>query len=115
MAESICSSKEIAQGEVKAFPVGEGKILIYHLSDGFFATQANCTHLFWPLKGGRIIEDRCIQCPFHHARFDIRSGAVEQWACRPPGIGALNPLRPEKALQTRLVREQDGLLYLQEG
>lgn len=112
MAERVCTSTDIPEGEVRAFSAQERQVLVFHLSDGFYATQAHCTHLFWPLKGGQIIEDRCIQCPFHHARFNIRSGEVEQWACRPPGIGALNPVRPEKALKTWSVHEQDGQLYL---
>lgn len=115
MAESICSSADIPEDSVKAFSVDGKKVLIFHLSDGFYATQANCTHLFWPLKGGRIIDDQCIQCPFHHARFDIRSSDVKQWANRPPGIATLNPLRPEKALKTWPVHEDNGQHYLQLG
>lgn len=112
MSESVCASADIPEGEVRALSVEGEKVLIFHLSDGFYATQAHCTHLFWSLKGGQILEDRCIQCPFHHARFNIRSGEVEQWACRPPGIGALNPLRPEKALKTWPVHEENGHLDL---
>lgn len=112
MSTRVCASVDIPEGQAKAFSVDGEKRLIFHLSDGFYATQAACTHLFWPLKGGQVVEDRCVQCPFHHARFDIRSGEVEQWACRPPGIGALNPLRPPKALKTWPVREENGQLYL---
>lgn len=112
MSEPICSSDSIPQGSSKPVTVDGQKWLIYHLSDGFHATQTQCTHLFWPLTRGAIIDDRCVQCPFHHARFDIRSGAVEQWASRPPGIGALNGVRPPRELATRRVVERDGQLYL---
>ncbi|MDN5873585.1 MAG: Rieske 2Fe-2S domain-containing protein [Salinisphaera sp.] len=115
MPHNVCSAADIPEGGVKAFSVGGEKLLIFHLSDGFHATQANCTHLFWPLKGGKIIEDRCVQCPFHHARFDIRSGEVEQWAVRPPGVAALNPLRPPKGLKTWPVREEQGQLSVDMG
>lgn len=113
MTVPICASADIPEGRTRRFQVGDEKILIHHLSDGFYATQANCTHLFWPLKNGEIIEDRCIQCPFHHARFDIRTGEVEQWAVRPPGIQLLNGVRSEKALQTWPVDERDGQLYVE--
>lgn len=112
MTTPICASADIPEGGVKPFKLGIEKILVYHLSDGFYATQANCTHLFWSLKNGEIIDDRCIQCPFHHAHFDIRSGEVEQWAVRPPGIQLLNGVLAEKALRTWPVEEQNGQLYL---
>lgn len=112
MTTHVCASADIPQGEVKPFRLGDQKILVYHLSDGFHATQANCTHLFWPLKNGEIIDDQCVQCPFHHARFDIRSGEVVQWAVRPPGIHLLNGMLAEKGLQTWPVQERDGQLYV---
>jgi 3-phenylpropionate/trans-cinnamate dioxygenase ferredoxin subunit len=85
---------------MKAFTVGAQKIVLYHLSDGFFATQANCTHLFAPLARGKIIDDCRVQCPFHRARFDIRTGKVIDWANFPPGVQLLNAVRGEKALRT---------------
>lgn len=112
MSEPICNSDSIPQGSSRAVTIDGEKWLIFHLSDGFHATQAQCPHLFWPLTKGAIVADRCVQCPFHHARFDIRSGTVEQWATRPPGISALNGVRPPKALATRQVVVRDGQLYL---
>ena len=46
---SVCRSDELGIGEMKAFAVGTQKIVLYHLTNGFFATQANCTHMFAPL------------------------------------------------------------------
>lgn len=112
MAEKICASTDIPEGSAEAFTVDGEKMLVFHLSDGFYATQLHCTHLFWSLKGGKVIDDRCVQCSFHHARFNIRNGEVEQWASRPPGISALNAVRPAKALKTWPVHEQDGQVYL---
>jgi nitrite reductase/ring-hydroxylating ferredoxin subunit len=97
---SVCRSDALGIGQMKAFTVGDQKILLYHLTDGFFATQANCTHLFAPLSRGKIIADCKVQCPFHHARFDIRTGKVIDWANFPPGIQLLNAVRGEKALRT---------------
>jgi len=72
------------------------KIVVYNLADGFFATQASCTHVFAPLAKGKICEGRMVQCPFHRARFDIRTGEVIDWANFPPGIQVLNVVRGEK-------------------
>jgi 3-phenylpropionate/trans-cinnamate dioxygenase ferredoxin subunit len=105
---SVCRSDELGIGQMKAFAVGSQKIVLYHLTDGFFATQANCTHMFAPLARGKIIADCNMQCPFHRARFDIRTGKVVEWANFPSGIQLLNVVRGEKALRTFEVRVEDG-------
>lgn len=109
---SVCRSDELRIGQMKAFTVGGQKIVLYHLTDGFFATQANCTHVFAPLARGRIIEDCKVQCPFHHARFDIRTGEVIDWANFPPGIQLLNVVRSKKALRTFGVNIKGGEVHV---
>jgi 3-phenylpropionate/trans-cinnamate dioxygenase ferredoxin subunit len=82
--------------------------VLYRLTDGWFATQANCTHVFAPLARGKIIDDCKVQCPFHRARFDIRTGEVVDWANFPPGIQLLNAVRSKKALRTYKVSVKEG-------
>ena len=108
----LCRSDELQAGQMKAFTVGDRKIVLYRLSDGFFATQANCTHVFAPLARGTIIDDCKVQCPFHRARFDIRTGQVVDWANFPPGIQLLNAVRGKKALQTFTVSVKDGEVWV---
>ncbi len=105
---TVCRSDEVPVGEMKSFTVDERKVVLYHLSDGFFATQASCTHTFAPLARGKLLEDCKVQCPLHRARFDIRTGAVLDWANFPPGIQLLNVVRGEKALQTYKVSVKSG-------
>ena len=105
---TVCGTDEIQKGQMKAFTVAGEKIVVYHLKDGFYATQANCTHVFTPLARGKIVDGCKVQCPFHHARFDIRTGEVIDWANFPPGIQLLNALRGEKALKTYKVSVRDG-------
>lgn len=105
---TVCRSDELPQGKMKAFEAGGVKIVVYHLEDGFFATQASCTHVFAPLAKGKIVEGCKVQCPFHRARFDIRTGEVIDWANFPPGIQLLNVVRSEKALKTYKVSVKDG-------
>lgn len=105
---TVCHSDEVAIGQMKAFSVGNQKIVLYHLTDGFFATQASCTHVFAPLARGKLLDDCKVQCPFHRARFDIRTGEVIDWANFPPGIQVLNVVRGEKALRTFKVNVLDG-------
>ncbi len=105
---TVCRTDDIGKGRMKAFTAGGEKIVVYHLEDGFYATQANCTHVFAPLARGRILDDCKVQCPFHHARFDIRTGEVVDWANFPPGIQLLNVVRGEKALRTYKVTVSRG-------
>lgn len=105
---TACRSEDVAVGQMKAFTVAGQKVALYHLTDGFFATQASCTHIFAPLVRGKLLEDRNVQCPFHRARFDIRTGKVVDWANFPPGIQMLNVVRGEKALRTFKVSVEDG-------
>ena len=105
---SVCRADQLQVGHMQPFTVGGQKIVLYHLSDGFFATQGSCTHIFAPLARGKIIDDCKVQCPFHRARFDIRTGEVIDWANFPPGVQLLNVVRGEKALRTFKVQLKDG-------
>ena len=65
--EILCSESEVTQGTMKAFEIQNEKIILFHLSDGFFATQSKCTQLVFPLEKGSIIDDCKIQCKRHRA------------------------------------------------
>lgn len=110
---TVCAEKDLPVGALKAVKAGDTKIVVYHLEDGFYATQHSCTHVFAPLAKGKIVENCQVQCPFHRARFDIRSGEVVEWANFPPGIQLVNALRGEKALQTYPVTVEDGDLLVE--
>ena len=52
---------------------------MYRSAGEFFATDNVCTHAYALLSDG-YLEDGCIECPLHQARFDIRTG---QALCAP--------------------------------
>lgn len=113
MRYSLGSSSDLSQGQSRAVKAGDKKLVVYHLSDGFYATQARCTHMFAPLGKGKIVDDKCVRCPLHHAHFDIRTGEVTEWANFPPGVQLLNVVRGEKKLETWPVIEEDGQLFVE--
>ena len=105
---TVCKESELPVGSLKAVKAGETKLVVYHLEEGFYATQHSCTHMFAPLGRGKLVETCQVQCPLHRARFDVRTGEVIQWANFPPGVQMLNFVRGEKALQTYPVSVHDG-------
>ena len=109
----VASAQEIPVGGTKPCEAGGESLLVFHLDDGFYATQSTCTHVFAPLKRGKLIDGHKLQCPFHRAQFDVRTGEVVRWACFPPGIQVLNVVRGEKALKTYPVTEEEGDLFVE--
>ncbi len=95
----LCS--DIAKGGMKKFNIDGKSILVFHLEDGVYATQAKCPHLNMPLEKGRIKGNCILQCKFHRAEFNIKTGEVEKWANFPPIIvQVLNVIKSEKKLKT---------------
>jgi nitrite reductase/ring-hydroxylating ferredoxin subunit len=70
----VAGVADVAEGHVHAVRVGEREIALYHLTGGaFYATDNICSHEYAQLSDGWL-EDGCIECPLHAARFDIKSG-----------------------------------------
>ncbi|TGL50834.1 pyridine nucleotide-disulfide oxidoreductase [Leptospira wolffii] len=68
---------------------GESVLLIKH-NNSFFAVGAICTHYTAPLADGILIGSE-IRCPWHHARFDLRTGE----AIGPPALNPISCYRTE--------------------
>ena len=59
-------------------------VAVFRLEDGFFAIDDTCTHALSSLADG-YIEDGTVECEFHFAKFDIRTGK----ALTPPAVTPL--------------------------
>jgi NADPH-dependent 2,4-dienoyl-CoA reductase/sulfur reductase-like enzyme/nitrite reductase/ring-hydroxylating ferredoxin subunit len=64
---------EIADGGMMAGHVGEEQVLLVRQGEEIFAVGAHCSHYHAPLADG-LVTGHVLRCPWHHARFDIRTG-----------------------------------------
>ena len=78
------AADEIPDGGMIGGHVGDEAVLIARRGDGFFAIGATCTHYNGPLAEGLVVGDT-VRCPWHHARFSLRSGEAI-------GAPAFNPV-----------------------
>ena len=52
------------------------RVALYRLADSVFATADRCPHLGASLTHGCLVQG-FVECPMHHALFDIRTGAAD--------------------------------------
>jgi 3-phenylpropionate/trans-cinnamate dioxygenase ferredoxin subunit len=71
----IASVDALENDEVMAVEAEGKQLALYRSDDEFFASDNVCTHAYALLSDG-YLEDGCIECPLHQARFDIRTGKV---------------------------------------
>ncbi|NJC24721.1 FAD-dependent oxidoreductase [Neolewinella antarctica] len=53
---------------------GEFKVLLTNVGGEVYAVESKCSHYALPLENAALCEHR-LRCPFHHACFDVRTGA----------------------------------------
>ena len=71
----VCDKNEIDFEDLKSFEHQNKTYCIYHIKDGFFATDGICTHEDVSLENGIVIDDE-IECPMHQGVFNIKTGKV---------------------------------------
>lgn len=71
----VCKTTDVPDPGKAVFEVGDRFVLLCHVDGKFYAISDCCTHDDGPLGEGTL-EDHCITCPRHGARFDIRDGRV---------------------------------------
>jgi 3-phenylpropionate/trans-cinnamate dioxygenase ferredoxin subunit len=81
-----------------ALPSGE-QVLVMNVDGDICALPDRCSHEELELSAGELMPDGTIECVFHGARFDCRTGKV----CSPPATADL---------ATYPVRVEDGVILV---
>jgi len=71
--EQGCEIAKLFEGEMLLGHAFGEAILVARRGDDLFAIGATCTHYGGPLAEGLMV-DCTVRCPWHHARFDLRTG-----------------------------------------
>src|SRR5438552_4336156 len=91
---------DIPEGGMLAGHVGGDAVLVARRGSELHAIGATCTHYSGPLAEGLMVGET-VRCPWHHARFCLRTGEAL-------GAPALNPVSCWK------VEQRNGKLFVRE-
>jgi nitrite reductase/ring-hydroxylating ferredoxin subunit len=111
----LISVADLGESQVAVVDDEELGSLAVGLSDGTpFATSNRCRHLGASLGEGRVAEDGSLECPWHHARYDVSSGRMirgPQGAFKPVA-GLVQNTTGRVPLATHPVELRDGAIWL---
>jgi nitrite reductase/ring-hydroxylating ferredoxin subunit len=77
--EAVASVSELAEGTVlqRVRATGDAVCLVRHNGE-ISALSDICTHQHFSMSQGDLLEDGTLQCAWHGARYDCRTGEVRQ-------------------------------------
>ena len=64
----------LPEGHSHQLDHGEYKVLLTNVAGEVYAVESKCSHFALPLENAALCGHR-LRCPFHHACFDVRTGA----------------------------------------
>ena len=71
----VTTTEALADQQAKLVEVDGHKIALFRVNGAFYALSDTCTHRGGPLSEGDV-EGAEVTCPWHGAKFDVRTGAV---------------------------------------
>lgn len=70
----IGSASDFAEGTVKTVEVGDRKLAVSNVGGEVYSLDAQCPHRGGPLDCGELRGNGELVCPWHHFRYDARTG-----------------------------------------
>jgi nitrite reductase/ring-hydroxylating ferredoxin subunit len=71
----VAKTDEIAFGQAVGVEVNGKGLALFNIDGNFYALDDTCTHKGGPLSEGAIAGEE-VTCPWHKAKFNIRTGHV---------------------------------------
>ncbi|MFV1960826.1 MAG: Rieske (2Fe-2S) protein [Acidimicrobiia bacterium] len=110
----VCPASELTPEVV----VGAGPWAVGNADGELFAVSRRCRHLYADLAGGTIDNDGCLTCPWHGAKYDVKTGRMvlgpQGVFAKIPGFGAaLKMLTRVLPLRRGQVVLRDEVIYIQ--
>ena len=82
----VAAADDVPDGELLGVTLPDGTpVCLYNRQGAIGAVGGRCTHAEFAMAAGMLHEDGTIECAWHGARFDCRTGAVR----RPPAVDPL--------------------------
>ena len=77
--EQVALVSELVEGRITQRILSSGEAVCLVLHDGGISALSDiCTHQHFAMSQGDLLHDGTIQCAWHGARFDCRTGEVKQ-------------------------------------
>ena len=77
--EQVALVSELVEGRISQRILGTGEAICLVLHEGGISALSDiCTHQHFAMSQGDLLHDGTIQCAWHGARFDCRTGEVRQ-------------------------------------
>ena len=110
----VCPASDMTPGTVK----GAGRYAVGNAGGDLFAVTRRCRHLYADLAGGTIDDAGCLVCPWHGAKYDVKTGRMvlgpQGIFARIPGLGAaFKLLTAVVPLGRGRVVERDGGVFVE--
>lgn len=84
--EVVAAAEDLAEGELLPVTLSDGaRVCLFNYRGTIGAVDDTCTHAEFSMSEGVLHNDGTIECIWHGARFDCRTGAV----CRGPAFDPL--------------------------
>ena len=98
--EFVAHVEDVPDGELLRVERADGEpVCLANVAGEILAVSDVCTHQDFPMSSGALLPDGTIECAWHGARFDCRTGAVRF----PPA---------DEPLPVYEVRVTDGKIYV---
>lgn len=82
----VASLDEVPPGSLLGVELDDERVCLANIEGEIYAFRDNCSHEDFPLSAGELIGDHQLECSWHGARFDVRTGRA---LCLP----AIRPVR----------------------